>query len=66
MYQEFTHKAAVDAAAEHGVGLPPAERYPETPYVRPLTRAQKAQALVECGECLSLAEARAFLEDMGE
>jgi hypothetical protein len=40
--------------------------YPETPYVRPMSRIQKMRALVECGECANAAEARAFLEDMGE
>jgi hypothetical protein len=33
---------------------------------RPLSRAEKARALVECGECETLSEARAFLADMGE
>jgi hypothetical protein len=31
-----------------------------------LTRSQKARALVDCGECDSMREAREYLADMGE
>ena len=36
------------------------------PVRKPRKRLNKAQALVDMGECRTLAEARAYLRDMGE
>jgi hypothetical protein len=58
---------AITAAVAEATGEAPITATPAAPATaRPLSRAAKARALVDSGECATLAAARRYLADMGE
>ena len=60
--------ASIEAAVADATGEPPVTATPAAPApaTRPMSRTAKARALVDSGECATLAAARAYLADMGE